>query len=142
MMAMRDNPFIGNFTELYEGIAYDVSEKQSSLYIASDDENSIFLELLVQELKREVKVNSNGNNNSQTQNVAFLAIRNVEIKPEFRGQKGFTQFVKNLESLNISVLFHDVVNDRLHDFFLSRGYQALHEKKYEQDVVSYYRLAS
>jgi hypothetical protein len=127
---MNDSPFVASFDELFNRIADDVKHGQGSLYIASDIEDSIFSELLVQQLKREIK----------GQAIEFLGIRNIEIKPEFRGKNLFTEFVTRLESLNTPTLFHDVVNPKLHAFFINLGYLPLYETKYNQEVISYYRL--
>lgn len=128
---MNDSPFIASFDELFEHIAYDVEHSQGSLFIAKESSDSIFNELLVQQLKREIK----------GQAINFLGIRNIEIKPEFRGQQLFTQFVTRLESLNTPTLFHDVVNPKLHAFFKNLGYLPLYETKYGEEVISYYRLS-
>lgn len=128
---MNESPFIASFEELFERIAYDVKQGQGSLFIAKESSESIFNELLVQQLTREIK----------GQAINFLGIRNIEIKPEFRGQQLFTRFVTRLESLNTPTLFHDVVNPKLHVFFNNLGYLPLYETKYGQEVVSYYRLA-
>ena len=64
----------------------------------------------------------------------------IVLKEQYKGKKLFTDFVQELESLKTPLLFHDIVNDKLIPFFGGRGYKMHKEKKYEQEVVSMYRL--
>src|SRR5579875_1513346 len=99
---MPDNPFIKNFDSLLLNIQKDVDDGESSLYINDESSDSMFDRLLVQSLKREI----NG------KEIKFLAIRDVTLKEEFRGKSFFTSFFKELNKLNIDLMFHDVINDR------------------------------
>lgn len=125
------HPFVKNFDELFLNIKNDVKEEgHVSLYIAEESEESIFEKVLVQELKRTIK----------GKEVSLIAIRNIILKPEFKSKNLFTEFVKNLESLNSPLIFHDIVNERLIPFFQKKGYQLFKEIKYEQSVISMYKL--
>lgn len=128
----RDNPLVSNFNELLSKIKEDLKEDKvfTGLYIAKDSEDSLLEELLVQPLVRKI----NG------KEVTFLSIRNVVLKEQYKGKKLFTDFVQELESLKTPLIFHDIVNDKLLPFFGGRGYKMHKEKKYEQEVVSMYRL--
>ena len=83
------NPFIRDFDELVINLKNDIESKESSLYIAKDDENSMIKELLVQNLEREI----NG------KKVSFIAIRNIVLKEEFKGKGFFSNFLIELENL-------------------------------------------
>lgn len=128
----KDNPLVSNFNELLSKIQEDLKEDKvfTGLYIAKDSEDSLLEELLVQPLVRKI----NG------KEVTFLSIRNVVLKEQYKGKKLFTDFVQELENLKTPILFHDIVNDKLIPFFGGRGYKMHKEKKYEQEVVSMYRL--
>lgn len=131
---MDKNPFVKSFEQLLNHIQEDMKELPAitSLYIAKDTPDSIFKELLVQCLKRTI----NG------REINFLAIRNVKLKEEYKGQKYFTHFVEALEKLPVPVLYHDVVNDKLIPFFEKCGYQILKEVKNEHELISFYKLAN
>lgn len=125
------HPFVKNFEQLFLNICNDMKEEgHVSLYIADDSEESIFEKVLVQELKRTIK----------GKEISFIAIRNIVLKPQFKSQKLFTEFVQKLESLNSPIMFHDIVNEKLIPYFEKKGYQIFQDKKYEQVVTSMYKL--
>lgn len=125
------NPFVKNFDELFNNIKSDIeNDGQVSLFIASDKADSIFEKVLVQELVRTI-------NNKQ---IKFIAIRNIELKNQYKGQKSFTHFVEKLETLNYPVMYHDIVNNKLVPFFDKKEYKIFKEKKYEQEVLSRYKI--
>lgn len=124
-----DNPFVKNFDDLLQAIAQDAQITEMSLYIASDKNDSIFEELLVQPLVREI----------EGVKIRFLSIRNIKLKDNYKSKKLFTNFVKQLENLYIPIMFHDVVNKKLVTFFERNNYYVLHERKYNASVVSYYK---
>ena len=123
------NPFIRNFDELIVNIKNDINSGESSLYIAKDDESSMIKELLVQNLERNI----NG------KKVTFLAIRNIVLKEEFKGNGYFSKFLMELESLNVNIMFHDVINSRLMNFLKTKNFKEYKEKKYEDEVISLYK---
>jgi len=123
------NPFIRNFDELIVNIKNDINSGESSLYIAKDDESSMIKELLVQNLERNI----NG------KKVTFLAIRNIVLKEEFKGNGYFSKFLMELESLKINIMFHDVINPRLMNFLKTKNFKEYKEKKYEDEVISLYK---
>lgn len=129
---MDKSPFVKTFEQLLKNIQEDIMELPNitSLYIAKDTPDSIFKELLVQCLKRTI----------QGKEVHFLAIRNIELKEEFKGKKQFTNFVTSLEKLPVPILYHDVVNDSLIPFFEKKGYKIFKETKNEHELISYYKL--
>lgn len=124
------NPFIRNFDELIINLKNDIKSKESSLYIAKDDENSMIKELLVQNLEREI----NG------KKVSFIAIRNIVLKEEFKGKGYFSNFLIELENLRKNIMFHDVINNRLMIYLKSKNYHEYKEKKYEEEVISLYKV--
>ena len=124
------NPFIRNFDELIINLKNDIESKESSLYIAKDDESSMIKELLVQNLEREI----NG------KRVSFIAIRNIVLKEDFKGKGYFSNFLIELESLRKNIMFHDVINDRLMIYLKSKNYHEYKEKKYEEEVISLYKV--
>lgn len=124
------NPFIRNFDELIINLKNDIESKESSLYIAKDDENSMIKELLVQNLEREI----NG------KKVSFIAIRNIKLKEEFKGKGYFSNFLIELENLKVNIMFHDVINSRLMIYLKSQNYHEYKEKKYEEEVISLYKV--
>lgn len=124
-------PFVKNFNELIEKINSELKENNPNfLYINSDTEDSIFNELLVQSLERTI-------NNKK---VHFLAIRNISLKTKFRSTGLFDKFVQEIEFLNIPIMFHDIVNERLISYFRNKGYQFLFETKYNIRVDSMYKI--
>lgn len=126
-----NSPFVKNFEQLFQNIQSDIElDGNVSLYIASDKADSIFEKLLVQELVRTI-------NNKQ---VKFLAVRNIVMKETYKEQKFFTKFVEQLETLQTPLMYHDVVNRRLIPFFQKKGYSLLEEKKYEENLISVYKI--
>lgn len=124
------NPFIRNFDELIINLKNDIESKESSLYIAKDDENSMIKELLVQNLEREIN----------DKKVSFIAIRNIVLKEEFKGKGYFSNFLIELENLKVNIMFHDVINSRLMIYLKSQNYHEYKEKKYEEEVISLYKV--
>ncbi len=124
------NPFIRDFDELIINLKNDIKSKESSLYIAKDDENSMIKELLVQNLEREI----NG------KKISFIAIRNIVLNEEFKGKGYFSKFLIELENLKVNIMFHDVINSRLMIYLKSQNYHEYKEKKYEEEVISLYKV--
>lgn len=124
------NPFIRDFDELVINLKNDIKSKESSLYIAKDDENSMIKELLVQNLEREI----NG------KKISFIAIRNIVLNEEFKGKGYFSKFLIELENLKVNIMFHDVINSRLMIYLKSKNYHEYKEKKYEEEVISLYKV--
>lgn len=126
-----NSPFVKNFEQLFQNIQSDIElDGNVSLYIASDKADSMFEKLLVQELVRTI-------NNKQ---VRFLAVRNIVMKETYKEQKFFTKFVEQLETLKTPLMYHDVVNRRLIPFFQKKGYSLLEEKKYDENLISMYKI--
>lgn len=125
------NVFVKNFEELFLNISDDIKkEGHVSLYLESKSKESIFEKLLIQELKRNI----------DGKDVILIAIRNIELKPEFKSKKLFTNFVKNLELLKSPIIFHDLINERLVKFLSEKKYLLLEEKKYGEIVRSMYKM--
>ena len=91
---------------------------------------SLFEKLLVQELIRDI----NGKDES------FLAIRNIVLKENLRHQGLLTVFLSELEKLNVNIMFHDVVNNKLLNFLEKREYLHLFEVKSEHPINSLYKM--
>lgn len=134
MKMKQDNPFVKDFSQLLVNIEQDLKENSeiTSFYIADDSANSVFHKLLVQPLERTIK----------SKKVKFLSIRVVELKEEFKSKGAFSNFVKNLESLNVPIIYHDIVNEKLIPFFQKRGYQLLNEEKNGERLISMYKLVT
>lgn len=125
------NPIVNSLSELLERLQQDVVNNDIGLYITDRaNENSFFDELLVQELIRVV--------NSQEE--SFLAIRNIVLKKQYQSIGLFTDFLEQLEKLNVNLMFHDVVNKKLFSFLQKRGYIQFFEIKSEHEVISLYKL--
>lgn len=129
---MKNRYNAANFDELFSFLQEDslIYSTIQSLYIANSEPHSIFEELLVQPMNRYI----------DGKEISFLAIRSVTLKHHSRGQGLFKHFVQQLHTLNIPILYHDVVNLRLVPFFENKGYQRFSETKYEQELISYYFL--
>lgn len=125
------NPIVNSLSELLERLQKDVLNNDIGLYITDrGNENSLFEELLVQELLRVV--------NSKEE--SFLAIRNIVLKKQYQSLGLFTEFLEVLEKLNVNLMFHDVVNKKLFSFLQKRGYKQFFEVKSGHDVTSLYKL--
>lgn len=86
--------------------------------------------MMVQRLKRVV-------NNVET---SFLSIRDIRIE-EASQQKGiFSNFLNILEQKGIPVMIDDIVNDKLDDFLMRRGYHAFIYEKYGEKVRARYLM--
>lgn len=86
--------------------------------------------MMVQRLKRVV-------NNVET---SFLSIRDIRIE-ESSQQKGiFSRFLSILEDKGIPVMIDDIVNDKLDDFLMRRGYHAFIYEKYGEKVRARYSM--
>jgi hypothetical protein len=86
--------------------------------------------MMVQRLKRVV-------NNVET---SFLSIRDIRIE-EASQQKGiFSSFLSILEKKGIPVMIDDIVNNKLDDFLMRRGYHAFTYEKYGEKVRARYLM--
>jgi hypothetical protein len=121
------NPFVKNFDELLIRIS---ESPDSVLFINSNQEDCIFEELLIQSMVRFV----NG------QNVKFIAIRNVKLKPEFKNKGQFTKFIESLISLKRPLLIHDIVNDSLIDFFLKYNFGTFMDCKHDLKMLCMFKI--
>lgn len=84
--------------------------------------------MMVQRLKRVV----NGVEQS------FLSIRDIKIE-ESSQQKGiFSNFLSILESKGIPVMIDDIINDKLDEFLMKRGYHSFYYTKYENKIRARY----
>lgn len=84
--------------------------------------------MMVQRLKRVV------NNVEQS----FLSIRDIKIE-ESSQQKGiFSNFLSILESKGIPVMIDDIINDKLDEFLMKRGYHSFYYAKYENKIRARY----
>ena len=57
--------------------------------------------------------------------VSFLAIKDIDIHPDYRSQKLLTQLLDMLESKSIPVFVDDIINHRLFTYLHDRGYKNL-----------------
>ena len=121
------NPFVKNFDELFIRIS---ESSDSVLFINSKQEDCIFEELLIQSMVRFV----NG------QNVKFIAIRNIKLKPEFKNKGQFTKFIESLISLKRPLLIHDIVNDSLIDFFLKYNFGTFMDCKHDLKMLCMFKI--
>lgn len=108
---------------------HNVQREEIGFYIRKEEEDSIFEKLLIQELNRFV----------DGKKVSFWAIRDIKIKEEIRGNGSFKAFCKELNALNINLMFHDILNERFYNFFLKNGYKVFTETKYDQELISCYK---
>jgi hypothetical protein len=121
------NPFVKNFDELLIRIS---ESSDSILFINSKQEDCIFEELLIQSMVRFV----NG------QNIKFIAIRNIKLKPEFKNKGQFTKFIESLISLKRPLLIHDIVNDSLIDFFLKYNFGTFMDCKHDLKMLCMFKI--
>jgi hypothetical protein len=127
---MQHNPFIKDFDSLLNNIKEDIKSGESIFYVNDDSNESIFSKLLVQYLKREI----------DGQEIKFIAIRDIILKEESKGNGHFRKFFKELNSLNINLMFHDIISDKLYEFLIKQGYKVFNEVKYEAELTSCYKL--
>lgn len=83
--------------------------------------------MMVQRLKRVV------NNVEQS----FLSIRDIKIE-ESSQQRNFLKFLSILESKGIPVMIDDIINDKLDEFLMKRGYHSFYYAKYENKIRARY----
>lgn len=121
------NPFINNFDELFARIA---DSKSTFLFINSNKQDSIFEELLVQTLSRSINGKS----------IDFIGIKNIKLKPEYKGNKEFTNFIELLISLNRPIMIHDVINPSLIDFFLKYKFGTFIDNKNGLKMLCLYKI--
>lgn len=86
--------------------------------------------MMVQRLKRVV-------NNVDT---SFLSIRDIRIEKSFQKKGIFSSFLSILEKKSIPVMIDDIVNDKLDDFLMKRGYESFFYEKYGEKVRARYLM--
>lgn len=86
--------------------------------------------MMVQRLKRVV-------NNVET---SFLSIRDIRIEDASQQKGIFSSFLSILEKKGIPVMIDDIVNDKLDDFLMRRGYHAFFYEKYGEKVRARYLM--
>ena len=121
---------VETFDQLIDNLKYDIESGDDSLYIGDKNIQSIFERLLVMPLVREI----DGSRRT------FLAVRDVKLKPDFRGKGYFSKFLDDFEALGINIMFHDVVNHHLRHHLKSRGFKEYIEYKNGSKLISFYKV--
>lgn len=108
-------------TDSFFGLFYDLDSSnytEFSLFntpLKSDHGIYLFKSLSIEHVSRVI------NNKS----MSFLAIRDIDIHPEYRSKKLLTQLLDMLESKCIPILVDDIINHRLFKYLHDRGYKNL-----------------
>lgn len=105
---------------------FDEYEGGSVCIIESSSNDCVFESLLVQTMDRFDE--------------RFIAIRNVRLKPRFKGIGLFKDFVVNFEKLNLNIMFYDIVNQSLFNWLENNGYVHASEQRYGTTVDYMYKL--
>lgn len=84
--------------------------------------------MMVQRLNRVI------NNVEQS----FLSIRDIKIEESLQQKGVFSNFLNILENKGIPVMIDDIINDKLDDFLMRRGYHSFYYTKYENKIRSRY----
>ncbi len=125
------NPLASNFEECLEKIKYSLKNKDTILIIDnSNDVACIFSELLIQTMKRNI-------NNEE---ISFVAIRNVVLKPKYKSGGLFRNFICELEKLDTPILINDIVNENLKKFFIKKHYKEFIDYKNNEKIESAYKI--
>lgn len=108
-------------TEVFLGLFYGLNSDNYtdfSLFNAElkfEHNIHLFKSLSVQPVSRVI--------NEKT--MLFLAIKDIDIHPDYRSQKLFTKLLDILESKGIPVFVDDIINHRLFTYLHNRGYKNL-----------------
>jgi hypothetical protein len=121
--------FVKTLDELIVNLKDDINISELSLYMGKKEDESILESLLVIHLNREIDGKQR----------TFLAVRDIKLKPEFRGKGYFSKFLKDFESLGVSIMFHDVINPNLFQYLKLKGFKEYREDKYGMEVISLYK---
>lgn len=116
--------FVRDFSDLTEHISND----PFGMFMDAND--SIFDRLLIQPLVRNV-------NGSE---LKFIGIKIIELKSSCQGLGLFIHFLGELELVNLPIMFHDIINDRLYASLKQRGYVSFIEYKYNTKIKCLYKL--
>ncbi|MDI6976190.1 hypothetical protein [Serratia sp. Se-RSBMAAmG] len=108
-------------TDAFLGLFYDLNRDNYadfSLFNAElkfEHNIHLFKSLSIQPVSRVVDDNL----------MSFLAIKDIDIHPDYRSQKLLTQLLDILESKSIPVFVDDIINHRLFTYLHDRGYKNL-----------------
>lgn len=72
--------------------------------------------------------------------IAFLSVRDIVIAKDSQQSGIFTALLSTLEKQNIPIMINDVVNDKLDNFLMKRGYIAYAHEKNDSKTRSRYVL--
>lgn len=72
--------------------------------------------------------------------IAFLSVRDIVIAKDSQQSGVFTNLLSTLEKQNIPIMVNDIVNDKLDDFLMKRGYIAYSHQKNDSKTRSRYVL--
>ncbi len=97
-------------------------------YLMIADEQGVFDELLIQPLDRTV----------YGCHKRFLGIRNIVYKEQYRGQRRFSMLLTHLEALGVPIMVHDIINPRLMDALITRGYSLFIDDRRDETITSCY----
>jgi hypothetical protein len=89
-----------------------------------------FKDLLIQCLIRDV----------DNHRIEFLAIRNIEVLPEYKNKGYFKRILSLLEHKDIPLYFDDVVSEKLNNYLTQRGYRQNTTEKNNHIIHSRFRI--
>lgn len=72
--------------------------------------------------------------------IAFLSVRDIVIAKDSQQSGIFTTLLSTLEKQNIPIMINDIVNDKLDNFLMKRGYVAYAHEKNDSKTRSRYVL--
>lgn len=121
--------YLKTYTEVVAAFESVTIENYADFFMIVKEASPIE-KMMVQRLKRVVN----------DREISFLSIRDIKIEDAFQKQGIFSNFLSILEQKNIPVMIDDIVNDKLDDFLMRRGYHYFTYEKYGDKVRARYLM--
>jgi hypothetical protein len=117
------------YTRKYEEVIDFLENLDETSFLIAEQAIPI-QKLYIQPLVREV----------DGKNVAFLALRNIQIKKQDR-RKGIMTYVFNsMKDSGLNIMFDDIINDHLFNFLIEKGFTAFYYEKQDCKIRSAYLI--
>lgn len=119
--------YLKNFQDFYTELETITKDNFGDFFMVSRSEP--FESLLIQRLIRPIN----------QKEYTFLAIRDFKLNKHFQGKGIFTNTLGILERNQIPILIDDIINPKLEQWLMKRGYEPLKTSKYSQTINSRFK---
>jgi len=121
--------YLTQYNDVIEAFNNVTKENYLDFFMVVKDATPIS-KMMVQRLNRDI----------DRVELSFLSIRDIRIDEDVQQKGIFTNLLSILESKGIPIMIDDIINDKLDDFLMKRGYRPLTYQKNSSKIRARYLL--